>query len=196
MWACVCVHGGAGWSRVVCLKCCDIKVLWSLPPLSSAMSPFICEAHFISLPLSLTPSISSTFFSSADATCSSCSSVSSFVHFYTHPLVIMSDMKTLGGVNRCTLKIMSVLHPFFIESIYLFTKNIIWIYIYCMVDVFIVASERPNCSGSITQPCTLTNAHSSFSPSSAGDRVTDYLAWQCSELSKQHLHIVAIISWG
>lgn len=82
-----CVHGGAGWSRVVCVKGCDIKVFWSLPPLSSAMSPFICEAHFISLPPSSTPSLSSTFFfSSTDATCSSPhSSVSCFVHLSTHP---------------------------------------------------------------------------------------------------------------
>ena len=48
----------SGWSRVVCVKGCDIKVFWSLPPLSSAMSPFICEAHFISLPPSLHLSLS------------------------------------------------------------------------------------------------------------------------------------------
>lgn len=67
------VHAVAGWRRVVCLKGCDIKALWSLPLLSSAMSPFICEAHFISLPPFFPPTLcfSPTSFSSpTDATCS------------------------------------------------------------------------------------------------------------------------------
>lgn len=59
-----------------------------------------------------------------------------------------------------------------------------------------MANDFPHGPDSITQPHTQNNIHSLHIPSALGDRVTDYLAWQCSELSKQHLHIVAIISWG
>lgn len=153
----------AGWSRVVCLKGCDIKVLWSLPTLSSTTSPFIYEAHFISLPphphfLLLVYILCS----STDATCFlSHTFFSPFVLLSSQPLLERPDMRlwlyaalksachlcsTFKIVLICRLIRISVLQkcPCYIESWYFLIIQQISI---DFIDIVYTVYDRPTQNG-------------------------------------------------